>query len=89
MLSSLQKVTSMNVLLLTNFAPDNQQSMLRFGGTLSKEFSNDRNVNFEKIYPTPVFSKLPQWQKLNGLHTWIILLFPARLESEILKLLTD
>ena len=77
----------MNVLLLTNFAPDNQQSMLRFGGTLSKEFSNDRNVNFEKIYPTPIFSKLPQWQKLKKWSSYLdkYLLFPARLESEILK----
>jgi glycosyltransferase involved in cell wall biosynthesis len=87
MLSSLQEVELMNVLLLTNFAPDNQQSMLRFGATLFKEFSNDRNVNLENISPKPVFTKLPQWPKLKKWSAYLdkYSLFPTRLKREILK----
>ena len=77
----------MNVLLLTNFPPDNQKSMLRFGATLLSEFSNDRNVNLENISPKPVFTKLPQWPKLKKWSAYLdkYLLFPAKLKREILK----
>jgi len=77
----------MNVLLLTNFSPDNQQSMLRFGGTLSKEFSNDRNFNLEKISPTPFFSNLPQWPKLKKWSAYLdkYLVFPNRLKKVVLS----
>ena len=77
----------MNVLLITNFSPDKQQSMLKFGGTLSKEFSNDRNVNLENISPKPIFSNLPQLPKLKKWSAYLdkYLLFPSRLQREIFK----
>ena len=77
--------SSKKVLLLSNFRPDNQLSMLRFGKLLTSEQPQSLNFEIQEIFPTPVFTKISTFGKL---HKWVAyvdkyLLFPKRLKREL------
>ena len=75
------------VLLLSNFRPDNQLSMLRFGKLLASEQSQSLNFEIQEIFPTPVFTKICPFRKLRKWAAYVdkYLLFPRRLKKEFLS----
>ena len=46
------------VLVITNYRPDQQQSMLRFGDLLTSKKNTQKTLILRKSYPTPVFRKI-------------------------------
>jgi len=73
------------VLLLSNFRPDNQLSMLRFGKLLASEQPQSVHFEIQEIFPTPVFTKICPFGKLRKWAAYIdkYLLFPRRLRREL------
>ncbi len=72
------------VLVITNYRPDQQQSMLRFGDLLTSN-KNSKNLDIEESYPTPVFRKICPIGKLRKWAAYLdkYLLFPKRLKREL------
>ena len=72
------------VLVITNYRPDQQQSMLRFGDLLTSN-KNTQNLDIEETYPTPVFRKICPIGKLRKWAAYLdkYLLFPKRLKREL------
>ena len=53
----------MNVLLVANYRPDGQQSMLRAADLIEREFRSSR-IEVLVIRPEPFFGRLiPKWRK--------------------------
>ena len=73
------------VLVITNYRPDQQQSMLRFGNLLTSNKNNLENLEIEETYPTPVFRKICPIGKLRKWAAYLdkYLLFPKRLKREL------
>ena len=73
------------VLVITNYRPDQQQSMLRFGDLLTSNKNNRKNLDIEQTYPTPVFRKICPIGKLRKWAAYLdkYLLFPKRLKREL------
>jgi len=73
------------VLVITNYRPDQQQSMLRFGDLLTSNKNSNKSLDIEESYPTPVFRKICHIGKLRKWAAYIdkYLLFPKKLEKEI------
>jgi len=82
-LSSIKKI-----LLLSNFRPDNQLSMLRFGKLLASEQSQSLHFEIQEIFPPPVFTKICPIGKLRKWAAYIdkYLLFPKGLNRELISL---
>lgn len=84
---------SLRILLIGNFAPDNQQSMLRFGRLLAEGLSA-RGHRVETISPAARFALLARpyrysgWPKLLG-YADKFLLFPRALRRRIRELRPD
>jgi glycosyltransferase involved in cell wall biosynthesis len=73
------------VLVITNYRPDQQQSMLRFGDLLTSNKNNLENPDIEQTYPTPVFRKICPFGKLRKWAAYLdkYMLFPKRLKREV------
>ncbi|MDC0368063.1 glycosyltransferase [Opitutales bacterium] len=73
------------VLVITNYRPDQQQSMLRFGDLLTSKKNAHPNLDIKEIYPTPVFRKICPIGKLRKWAAYLdkYLLFPKRLKREL------
>jgi glycosyltransferase involved in cell wall biosynthesis len=73
------------VLVITNYRPDQQQSMLRFGDLLTSNTNKQENFEIEESYPTPVFRKICPFGKLRKWAAYVdkYLLFPKRLKREL------
>jgi glycosyltransferase involved in cell wall biosynthesis len=69
------------VLLIENYLPDQQLSMLRYGDVLKKELEKI-GYNFVSLRPTSLFGRLPSPQKLKKWLRYIdkYILFPIRLK---------
>ena len=81
-MSSIKKI-----LLLSNFRPDNQLSMLRFGKLLASEQSQSLHFEIQEIFPPPVFTKICPIGKLRKWAAYVdkYLFFPKRLKKEFLS----
>jgi glycosyltransferase involved in cell wall biosynthesis len=73
------------VLVITNYRPDQQQSMLRFGNLLTSNKNSNNSLDIEESYPTPVFRKICPFGKLRKWAAYVdkYLLFPRRLKREL------
>jgi glycosyltransferase involved in cell wall biosynthesis len=73
------------VLVITNYRPDQQQSMLRFGKLLTSNKNSNNSLGIEESYPTPVFRKICPFRKLRKWAAYLdkCLLFPKRLKREL------
>ena len=73
-------------MVITNYRPDQQQSMLRFGDLLIAKKNVYPNLHIDEIYPTSVFRKICLNGKLSKWAAYIdkYLLFPKRLRREFL-----
>ena len=73
------------VLVITNYRPDQQQSMLRFGSLLTSNKNSNNSLDIEESYPTPVFRKICPFGKLRKWAAYVdkYLLFPRRLKREL------
>jgi glycosyltransferase involved in cell wall biosynthesis len=73
------------VLVITNYRPDQQQSMLRFGDLLTSNTNKQENFEIEETYPTPILSKICLIGKLRKWAAYVdkFLLFPKRLKREV------
>ena len=73
------------VLVITNYRPDQQQSMLRFGNLLTSNKNSNKSLDIEESYPTPVFRKICPIGKLRKWAAYVdkYLLFPKRLKREL------
>ncbi|MAH25484.1 MAG: hypothetical protein CMI19_00775 [Opitutae bacterium] len=74
------------VLVVTNYRSDHQQSMLRFGELLISNKNDHPNLEIKEIYPTSVFRNVCLYGKLSKWASYIdkYLLFPKRLKTEFL-----
>ena len=75
------------VLVITNYRPDQQKSMLRFGDLLISNSPNHRNFNIQEIYPASVFRKICPIEKLRKWAAYVdkYLLFPKRLKRNLIS----
>jgi hypothetical protein len=78
----------MKILLVANYAPDRQESMLRFAAALEGGFGHD-GVMVETIRPAPVFGNFLPTQ--SGFGKWLgyldkFVLFPRVLKKHIASL---
>jgi glycosyltransferase involved in cell wall biosynthesis len=75
------------VLVITNYRADQQQSMLRFGELLTSNRNNRENLVIEQTYPTSVFSKICPIGKFQKWAAYVdkFLLFPKRLKRELIS----
>jgi glycosyltransferase involved in cell wall biosynthesis len=75
------------VLVITNYQADQQQSMLRFGDLLTSNRNNRKNLVIEQAYPIPVFSKICPIGKFQKWAAYVdkFLLFPKRLKRELIS----
>ena len=75
------------VLVITNYRPDQQKSMLRFGDLLVSHYSNDLNFNIKEIYPASVFRKICPIGKLRKWAAYVdkYLLFPKKLKRNLIS----
>ena len=77
----------MKVLLVTNFAPDAQESMLRFGRMLATGLAA-HGIEASTLSPTPVLSRLARPYRYRGWPKWLgyfdkFIVFPWRLRRAI------
>ena len=74
-------------MVITNYRPDQQLSMLRFGDLLISKKNAHPNLDIEEIYPLPVFRKICPSGKLRKwfAHVDKYLLFPKRLKREFIS----
>jgi glycosyltransferase involved in cell wall biosynthesis len=74
------------VLVITNYRADQQQSMLRFGELITSNKIISENLVIEQTFPTPVFSKICPIGKFQKWTAYVdkYLLFPKRLQREAL-----
>ena len=72
-------------MVITNYRPDQQLSMLRFGDLLISKKNAHPNLDIEQTYPTPVFRKICPIGKLRKWAAYLdkYLLFPKRLKREL------
>lgn len=71
-----------NILLVTNFREDNQQSMLRFSNLL-RSYIPKSKIRFKEVFPTPKFQSLcnrPIFKKWGGYLDKYVL-FPRRISK--------
>jgi len=75
----------MQVLVITNYRPDQQQSMLRFGNLLTSNKNSNKSLDIEESYPSPVFRKICPIGKFQKWAAYVdkYLLFPKRLKREL------
>ena len=75
------------VLVITNYRPDQQKSMLRFGDLLISNSPNHRSFNIQEIYPASVFRKICPIEKLRKWAAYVdkYLLFPKRLKRNLIS----
>jgi len=75
------------VMVITNYRPDQQQSMLRFGDLLTSNKYNRKNLDIEETFPTPVFRKICPIVKLRKWAAYVdkYLLFPKRLKLNLIS----
>ncbi len=84
----------MRIVLLCNFAPDRQQSMLRFGALLRDEW-RARGRNVEMIAPQPALSHWLRFRSVeSGFGKWIAyvdkyVFFPRRLRALVARAEAD
>ncbi len=73
------------VLVITNYRPDQQQSMLRFGNLLTSNKNSSKSLDIEESYPSPVFRKICPIGKFQKWAAYVdkYLLFPRRLRREL------
>ena len=73
------------VLVITNYRPDQQLSMLRFGDLLTSKKQVLSNFDIQEIFPTPVFNNISAFGKLRKWAAYLdkYLLFPKRLKREL------
>jgi len=73
------------VLVITNYRPDQQHSMLRFGKLLASEQPQSLHFEIQEILPTPIFTKVCPFGKLRKWAAYVdkYLLFPRRLKREL------
>ena len=79
------KMTSdINVILITNYRPDNQRSMLRFSSLLMQN-GEEKNIHFKEIYPRRKlnFSHAPQQMRKWLGYADKFLLFPRKLNAAL------
>jgi glycosyltransferase involved in cell wall biosynthesis len=74
-------------MVITNYRPDQQLSMLRFGDLLISKKNAHPNLDIEEIYPLPFFRKICPIGKLKKWAAYIdkYLLFPKRLKKKFLS----
>jgi glycosyltransferase involved in cell wall biosynthesis len=79
--------TNKKVLLITNYRPDEQKSMLRFGDLLTCDKKDYQSCDIQEIYPTPVLEKICPPGSLRKWTGYIdkIILFPKRFKKELLS----
>ena len=75
------------VLVITNYRPDQQQSMLRFRDLLTSKKNAQKNLDIEEIYPAPVFRMICPIGKLRKWAAYLdkYLIFPKRLKRELIR----
>ena len=78
----------MQVLLVTNYRPDKQKSMLRFGSILLSKHVTESNFEIEELYPQPFFNKISPKIKLKKWAAYLdkYLLFPKRMKNKLQSL---
>jgi glycosyltransferase involved in cell wall biosynthesis len=72
-------------MVITNYRPDQQQSMLRFGTLLNSQKYSLPNLDIQETYPTPIFRKICPIGKLQKWAAYIdkYLVFPKKLKREL------
>jgi glycosyltransferase involved in cell wall biosynthesis len=75
------------VLVITNYRADQQQSMLHFGDLLTSEQPQSLNFEIQEIFPTPVLRKICPIGKFRKWAAYVdkFFLFPKRLQREVLR----
>ena len=78
--------TKLQVLVIKNYRPDQQQSMLRFGDLLLSKKNAHSNFDFQEISPSPIFRMACPGKRFQKWAAYIdkYILFPKRLKREFL-----
>jgi glycosyltransferase involved in cell wall biosynthesis len=73
------------VMVITNYRPDQQGSMLRFGHLLTSNKREHPSIELEEVFPLPIFTKICINKKLRKWAAYLdkYLLFPKRLKREL------
>ena len=73
--------------MITNYRPDQQQSMLRFGDLLISKKNTHSNFDFQEISPSPIFWMACLAKRFQKWAAYIdkYILFPKRLKRKFLK----
>ena len=72
-------------MVITNYRPDQQGSMLRFGHLLTSNQPEHPSIELEEVFPLPIFTKICINRKLRKWAAYLdkYLLFPKRLKREL------
>lgn len=78
--------TKLQVLAITNYRPDQQQSMLRFGDLLLSKKNTHSNFEFQEIFPSPIFRTACPAKRFQKWAAYIdkYILFPKKLKRKFL-----
>ena len=72
-------------MVITNYRPDQQQSMLRFGHLLTTKKRDHPSIEIEEVFPPPIFTRICTKRKLRKWAAYIdkYLVFPKKLKREL------
>ena len=72
-------------MLITNYRPDQQRSMLRFGHLLTSNQRDYPSIEVEEVFPLPIFTKICTKRKLRKWAAYIdkYFVFPQKLKREL------
>jgi glycosyltransferase involved in cell wall biosynthesis len=72
-------------MVITNYRPDQQQSMLRFGHLLTTKKRDHPSIEIEEVFPPPIFTSICTMRKLHKWAAYIdkYLVFPKKLKREL------
>jgi glycosyltransferase involved in cell wall biosynthesis len=75
------------VMVITNYRPDQQDSMLRFGHLLTSNQLEHPSIELEEVFPLPIFTKICINRKIRKWAAYLdkYLLFPKRLKRELIN----
>ena len=74
-------------MVITNYRPDQQGSMLRFGHLLTSNQLEHPSIELEEVFPLPIFTKICINRKIRKWAAYLdkYLLFPKRLKRELIN----
>ena len=72
-------------MVITNYRPDQQQSMLRFGHLLTTKKRDHPSIEIEEVFPHPIFTRICTKRKLHKWAAYIdkYIVFPKKLKREL------